>query len=170
MFLSKIEFCVGVNVIFFLSSQVCMLCNSRTECGQHQIWNDGVCKCMNSPVMITPLIKEDCKAGYYGINCSIPCRYPNFGLDCQMKCHCPKEFCNARMGCVYDISTSVYYTTKRTQEKSPWTSSKEIVIGVLIFCGVLMVYIIYLLTVINKRKCKSNQRTLSSYSGSFTAI
>ena len=43
---------------------------------------------------------EDCSIGYYGPNCSRPCRYPNYGEKCQKSCNCKKEYCTNDKGCV----------------------------------------------------------------------
>ena len=40
-----------------------------------------------------------CPDGFYGINCIIPCRYPNYGPGCQQKCNCTIEFCDSIKGC-----------------------------------------------------------------------
>lgn len=43
----------------------------------------------------------ECGAGFYGINCSTPCRYPNYGKDCQQECsECGQEKCNSTPGCL----------------------------------------------------------------------
>lgn len=43
----------------------------------------------------------ECEAGFYGINCSTPCRYPNHGKDCQQECSdCGQEKCNSTLGCL----------------------------------------------------------------------
>lgn len=40
-----------------------------------------------------------CGVGFYGFNCSKPCRYPNYGVQCQHKCDCRETFCNNKFGC-----------------------------------------------------------------------
>ncbi|XP_052711337.1 cell death abnormality protein 1-like [Crassostrea angulata] len=43
----------------------------------------------------------DCPVGYYGINCSRPCRYPNYGINCQYDCSsCGQETCSSTFGCM----------------------------------------------------------------------
>ncbi|XP_061196767.1 cell death abnormality protein 1-like [Saccostrea echinata] len=37
--------------------------------------------------------------GFFGPNCSSPCRYPNYGKNCQEKCKCAQEFCDIADGC-----------------------------------------------------------------------
>lgn len=50
----------------------------------------------------------DCETGFYGRNCSSPCRYPNYGKDCQQDCsHCNLDECNSTLGCMSsDVPTS----------------------------------------------------------------
>lgn len=50
----------------------------------------------------------ECGAGFYRINCSTPCRYPNYGKDCQQECsECGQEKCNSTLGCLSsDVLTS----------------------------------------------------------------
>ncbi|XP_052707711.1 uncharacterized protein LOC128182970 [Crassostrea angulata] len=44
---------------------------------------------------------HDCLTGFYGTNCSRPCRYPNYGTNCQQDCsHCERLQCNATFGCL----------------------------------------------------------------------
>lgn len=40
-----------------------------------------------------------CGIGFYGFNCSKPCRYPNYGVQCQHNCGCSETFCNNKFGC-----------------------------------------------------------------------
>lgn len=51
---------------------------------------------------------KDCETGFYGENCSSPCRYPNNGKYCQQDCsHCNLDECNSKLGCMSsDIPTS----------------------------------------------------------------
>ncbi|XP_062610866.1 uncharacterized protein LOC134272681 [Saccostrea cucullata] len=50
-----------------------------------------------------PLIRTSdpklCKEGYFGQNCSLPCRYPNYGADCQEGCVCNRTLCHHVSGC-----------------------------------------------------------------------
>ena len=41
----------------------------------------------------------ECSAGYFGPNCSLPCRFPNYGVGCQLECGCGNESCNHITGC-----------------------------------------------------------------------
>lgn len=41
----------------------------------------------------------DCTPGYYGPNCTIPCRYPGYGPWCQKKCICNMTICSHVNGC-----------------------------------------------------------------------
>lgn len=41
----------------------------------------------------------ECKPGYSGMNCSIPCRYPLYGVECQKSCNCVKDLCDVSVGC-----------------------------------------------------------------------
>lgn len=40
-----------------------------------------------------------CLSGYYGPNCTLPCRFPNYGTECQLKCDCDEQQCNHTIGC-----------------------------------------------------------------------
>ncbi|XP_056013518.1 uncharacterized protein LOC125648793 [Ostrea edulis] len=44
-------------------------------------------------------ICSDCKSGYIGENCDLPCRYPSYGVDCQLECNCNESYCNHKHGC-----------------------------------------------------------------------
>lgn len=40
-----------------------------------------------------------CEVGYYGYNCTDPCRYPSFGYRCQNVCNCTQDMCDHKTGC-----------------------------------------------------------------------
>lgn len=40
-----------------------------------------------------------CGKGYYGLLCTVPCRYPSYGKTCGSSCNCPKQFCSHVNGC-----------------------------------------------------------------------
>nr|XP_022291039.1 platelet endothelial aggregation receptor 1-like [Crassostrea virginica] len=42
---------------------------------------------------------SECIPGYFGPNCTLPCRFPNYGLLCQSACACNETDCNHRTGC-----------------------------------------------------------------------
>nr|XP_022291608.1 uncharacterized protein LOC111102945 [Crassostrea virginica] len=46
-----------------------------------------------------PVSSYECSAGYFGPNCSLPCRFPNYGVGCQLECGCGNETCNHITGC-----------------------------------------------------------------------
>lgn len=59
--------------------------------------------------MFIPSAFLACQSGYFGPNCSLPCRYPNYGLQCQLECKCKQEQnCNHITGC-QSTSTCIYY-------------------------------------------------------------
>ena len=45
-----------------------------------------------------------CPPGYYEINCSRSCRFPNYGIRCQQECVCSKEL----MSSYYWMSSHKY--------------------------------------------------------------
>nr|XP_022294264.1 tyrosine-protein kinase receptor Tie-2-like [Crassostrea virginica] len=49
--------------------------------------------------MYVPVSIYACSAGYFGPNCSLPCRYPSYGVGCQFKCVCGMEKCKHITGC-----------------------------------------------------------------------
>nr|XP_022291182.1 cell death abnormality protein 1-like isoform X2 [Crassostrea virginica] len=52
---------------------------------------------------------KDCPEGFYGLNCSLKCRYPNYGIDCQKDCsQCGQELCNFISGCPTDCPEGFY--------------------------------------------------------------
>ncbi|XP_062581455.1 multiple epidermal growth factor-like domains protein 10 isoform X2 [Saccostrea cucullata] len=127
---------------------------SPKECFD-SIWDDSACTCIR------------CRSGFFGRYCTETCRYPNYGPDCQKECQCNEEECNARTGCITHTSISGKYNLTTEVNAAPstctWTVNKEIFIGVLAFCGVLIIFILYLVTVIGRRKCNSCCRRDSSY-------
>ena len=50
-----------------------------------------------------------CPIGFYGNNCTSPCRYPSFGTGCQGFCPCSKEFCDNISGCRINQGQYVYF-------------------------------------------------------------
>lgn len=96
---SIINFTYTVNTVYFLKQwlfffiyikQLIKLSKrkSKENCLEDCQWSK-VDKCI------------DCPDGFYGINCSRQCRYPNYGKDCQQDCsHCNREICNSTVGCL----------------------------------------------------------------------
>lgn len=40
-----------------------------------------------------------CQVGFFGYNCTQPCRYPSFGDKCQRQCNCSQDICDHITGC-----------------------------------------------------------------------
>ena len=49
-----------------------------------------------------------CTIGFYGRNCTSPCRYLSFGMGCQELCQCLQEICNNIYGCSMNQGQYVY--------------------------------------------------------------
>ncbi|XP_052708932.1 uncharacterized protein LOC128183816 [Crassostrea angulata] len=47
-----------------------------------------------------------CGTGYFGVNCDVPCRFPNYGDACQKGCLCVKQQCNYITGCENETKTT----------------------------------------------------------------
>lgn len=64
----------------------------------------------------------DCTPGYFGPNCSIPCRYPGYGSWCQKECNCNVTVCSHVNGCPeynLDGTNLNYDNLKNVKEKKP---------------------------------------------------
>ena len=60
--------------------------------------------------MITKSSASDCALGFYGENCSLPCKYPNYGENCQQHCsNCSQQQCSPTFGCHH--TGREYWTT-----------------------------------------------------------
>lgn len=40
-----------------------------------------------------------CPIGFFGYNCTQPCRFPSFGEKCQSGCNCSWDLCDHITGC-----------------------------------------------------------------------
>ncbi|XP_061177282.1 multiple epidermal growth factor-like domains protein 11, partial [Saccostrea echinata] len=86
------------------------ICNSVNGCSFHKITTysaDGG--------------KTSCHPGYFGINCSWPCRYSNYGDDCQSICNCEKSLCNITYGCISVEGESMERSTLNADHGMPRT-------------------------------------------------
>nr|XP_022294583.1 protein draper-like [Crassostrea virginica] len=54
---------------------------------------------MQAAVLLLVSQCQACSLGYFGQDCSLPCRFPGYGSGCQMACNCEKEHCNHITGC-----------------------------------------------------------------------
>ncbi|XP_062581430.1 multiple epidermal growth factor-like domains protein 10 [Saccostrea cucullata] len=103
--------------------------------------------------------KTNCKAGYFGINCSRPCRFPNYGEDCQSECDCEEHVCNVSFGCSYNNVTSVTPKTRQTSifatkygPQKRESSGIMIMIGILTSVGFcLVIFSIIVIAVLNRK-------------------
>lgn len=49
--------------------------------------------------MTTHLLLLECKVGYWGVNCTLPCPFNSYGRACQMNCDCSEDECDLAVGC-----------------------------------------------------------------------
>ncbi|XP_056014205.1 uncharacterized protein LOC130052649 [Ostrea edulis] len=82
-------------IIVILLSSLLVIVNTATTqknigetCSQWFYWDENSHQCQSCPI------------GYYGPNCSLPCRYPSYGERCQKKCNCTVEYCTSDKGCI----------------------------------------------------------------------
>ncbi|XP_078315110.1 uncharacterized protein LOC111104879 [Crassostrea virginica] len=55
--------------------------------------------CIDLPMSAMETNSSGCPQGFFGPNCTFPCRFPNHGNGCQLGCNCRKELCNHISGC-----------------------------------------------------------------------
>ncbi|XP_052707710.1 uncharacterized protein LOC128182969 isoform X2 [Crassostrea angulata] len=144
---------VAVFVIYSTTLCTSLNCERKSEenCIEDCQWRKVDDKCI------------DCQDGYYGINCSRQCRYPNYGKHCQQDCsHCNREMCNSTVGCRTQNGT-----IDRESQNMIQGLNLPLVIGV--FVGVAAVIVIAVLLVIsfaNRRFYSRQIRENAYYVGS----
>lgn len=52
---------------------------------------------------------KGCMAGYYGLECSMPCPYPTYGVWCQDVCNCIEDLCDISVGCIFRTTGKHYH-------------------------------------------------------------
>nr|XP_034335160.1 uncharacterized protein LOC117692166 isoform X2 [Crassostrea gigas] len=124
--------------------------HQKQECQEDCIWSERNSKCM------------DCQIGYYGINCSSPCRYPNYGSGCQQECSlCGKETCNSAFGCPTTGTTTsigtleLHVLDEENQSKGDQRDTIKldpIIIGIVTSSGFFLVLISFVIVTILNRK------------------
>nr|XP_019923759.2 uncharacterized protein LOC109619023 [Crassostrea gigas] len=139
-----LKFCEIVFKIYFVLSNsidfVFLQSLNETYCPDDKYWD---------------YMTNDCKAcgsGFYGFNCSKPCRHPNYGLQCQHNCGCSETFCNNKFGCPEYYSKVVTKSTNHDDVNEHSTSDKTIVIIATLISGFFVVIVsIIVVTMLLKR-------------------
>ncbi|XP_062581454.1 uncharacterized protein LOC134243240 isoform X1 [Saccostrea cucullata] len=96
-------------------------------------------------------ICKACESGYFGVNCSLTCRFPSFGDDCQQQCYCTQQYCHPSKGCI-----STESGTSLAQ-----TYSSNIFLGTIVFLLTLLVvfHAIYIgSTMLYRRSVQQRER------------
>lgn len=121
--------------ITFCKTYNCRRHEKQDKCTTDCVWIQSNNKCI------------DCPNGYFGINCSSPCRYPNYGKDCQHDCsHCVKEACNSTFGCPTNGEKESKGGQHDTMKLDP------IIIGIVTSSGFFLVLISFVIVTILNRK------------------
>ncbi|XP_052711143.1 platelet endothelial aggregation receptor 1-like [Crassostrea angulata] len=104
-------------------------------------------------------ICTDCTPGYYGPNCSKPCRYPGYGSWCQKECFCNMTICSHVSGCSeYDLDG---------HESTTSNNDIPMIIGLSLGFGiVLMIVAFFVITVANRKFYMGQIRENAHYVGS----
>eukprot|EP00105_Crassostrea_gigas_P039611 XP_019923759.1 PREDICTED: uncharacterized protein LOC109619023 [Crassostrea gigas] len=139
-----LKFCEIVFKIYFVLSNsidfAFLQSMNETYCPDDKYWDN---------------MTKDCKAcgiGFYGFNCSKPCRYPNYGLQCQHNCGCSETFCNNTSGCPEYYSKGVTKSSNHDDVNEHSTSDKTIVIIATLISGFFVVIVsIIVVTMLLKR-------------------
>ncbi|XP_062618430.1 uncharacterized protein LOC134280015 [Saccostrea cucullata] len=89
---------------------------------------------------------SDCESGYFGVNCSKVCRYPNYGIQCQLKCNCSNMTCHHITGCYQSTSEiDLNITTSHMDSDFPPEYSFLKHLHALIIIGAIIVLVLLLL-------------------------
>nr|XP_022294905.1 uncharacterized protein LOC111105020 [Crassostrea virginica] len=122
--------------------------NSNETCHTDCLWSTIENKC------------KDCPPGFYGIQCSSLCRYPNYGDNCQQDCsNCSKQQCDSVFGCLLT-----------GKEKDTGTQDHSLAIGIPVGFGVVIVIAVFIvITITNRRFFAGHMRQNALYVGSVVA-
>lgn len=84
-------------------------CQNNCQCSSEFCSNVLGCHSDNIKALniVRKFIAQECPIGFYGPNCSKPCRFPNYGLGCQRMCRCNESDCNNIIGCTVGMDTTV---------------------------------------------------------------
>nr|XP_034335161.1 uncharacterized protein LOC117692166 isoform X3 [Crassostrea gigas] len=136
-----------VRLIFLLCNiTFCETINCRRHKKQDICENDCVWSPQNNECI-------DCQIGYYGINCSSPCRYPNYGSGCQQECSlCGKETCNSAFGCPTTGTTTSIEENQSKGDQRDTIKLDPIIIGIVTSSGFFLVLISFVIVTILNRK------------------
>ncbi|XP_056014156.1 protein draper-like isoform X2 [Ostrea edulis] len=145
-------------------------CQSECNCTKTLCSHITGCQPRTDNVLIYTTTEKDCEAGYYGRNCSLPCRYPNYGKKCQSECNCTKTLCSYITGCQPSTDNVLIYTTTEkdnitdiiliyttTEKDEHSTAVKEdlqtvIIIGCSIVFGVIVFFVSIIIALVKRNK------------------
>nr|XP_034315597.1 uncharacterized protein LOC109618524 [Crassostrea gigas] len=86
----------------------------------------------------------DCTPGYYGPNCTIPCRYPGYGPECQKKCSCNMIVCSHVNGCSeYNLDG---------HESTTSNHDLPLIIGLSLGLGIVLMIVVFVVITVANRK------------------
>ncbi|XP_062581445.1 uncharacterized protein LOC134243231 [Saccostrea cucullata] len=112
-------------MMFSVGSSINQCSNTSVKsCCSDFMWNERLKSCTK------------CSVGYFGVNCTGTCRYPNYGKDCQLRCYCDKMYCNASLGCIFSAD-------ERDKELFYYISASNPVL-ITIFVMLVLVHIFFL--------------------------
>ncbi|XP_062618431.1 multiple epidermal growth factor-like domains protein 10 [Saccostrea cucullata] len=107
-----------------------------------------------------------CEMGYFGINCSVACRYPSYGNECQSRCNCSNTTCHHVKGCQH-FSEEYGLTTGSISTKEKFSLEKYIMItSIGVSSSLACIFIMLSLILIWRRQRNidvNQQNTASTY-------
>eukprot|EP00105_Crassostrea_gigas_P041139 XP_019925287.1 PREDICTED: uncharacterized protein LOC109619517 [Crassostrea gigas] len=114
------------------------------------------------------LVCKECDAGFYGINCSKLCRYPNYGHECQNQCNCSQTACDHKIGCPIEILNAITESSKGDDKRRQPSENNTIVIVATLTTGFLLVIVsIIVVTKLLKRhfsrRILTTERNIDSF-------
>lgn len=134
---------------FSLGLEFLPILEATVLCSQDQYWDlkKSVCK--------------ECDAGFYGINCSETCRYPNYGHECQNQCNCSQRACNHKIGCPIEIVNAITESSQGDDKSRKTSGNNTIVIVATLTTGFLLV-IVLIIVVTSLLKRHFSRRILTT--------
>lgn len=91
---------LNISIIYLYFDKHCKWCIEQTPFTHYSSGKLFWCNSELDPECCDNKI-TGCKDGYFGPNCTTPCRYPSFGQRCQEACNCTESKCDPSIGCKY---------------------------------------------------------------------